>query len=281
MSEPTQASAGDVRAVPAEWRCFHCDEVFTDEAEARLHFGDSCVQEPICGVTAERYREVERQLEEYRSESDATSKTFYSLGAEHYRKERDAEQAGYDRGLADAKAHPGELGLARLNAAPAVSDGLRGSLRDAKRAAELVCHEDQMIVWADEFLDHIRDIVPKPADYETVLSIHAAIASGIRDVVEKAFTHSELAALASPDGDGAAPDAGQRPSPSGDAVRVAIATFNRIVDQVESRCLAADGPVTPTLQEMREDELATLWQAVQFIALSLQTIFAEQMGRQS
>jgi hypothetical protein len=45
----------------------------------------------------------------------------------------------------------------------------------------------------------------------------------------------------------------------------AIQTFNAVVEAVESRCLAADGPVTPTLREMREDELSKLWLAVQAI----------------
>lgn len=93
------------------WRCFHCDEVFTDEAAARLHFGESEVQDPLCAVTAERYREVERRLDTFITESDPSSRAFYALGAEHYQKERDAEQKGYDRGLADAKAHPEILGL--------------------------------------------------------------------------------------------------------------------------------------------------------------------------
>ena len=41
--------------------------------------------------------------------------------------------------------------------------------------------------------------------------------------------------------------------------------FNDIIDRIERRCLAADGPVTPTLEEMREDELASLWNSLQFI----------------
>lgn len=38
--------------------------------------------------------------------------------------------------------------------------------------------------------------------------------------------------------------------------------FNNIVDAVEARCMAADGPVTPTLQEISEKELAALWRSV-------------------
>jgi len=32
-----------------------------------------------------------------------------------------------------------------------------------------------------------------------------------------------------------------------------------VIDSVESRCLAADGPVTPTLKEMGEDELRKIY----------------------
>lgn len=38
-----------------------------------------------------------------------------------------------------------------------------------------------------------------------------------------------------------------------------IARFNEIIDRIESRCMATDGPVTPTLHEMRESELAEIW----------------------
>lgn len=35
--------------------------------------------------------------------------------------------------------------------------------------------------------------------------------------------------------------------------------IKEIIDSVESRCLAADGPVTPTLKEMGEDELRKIY----------------------
>lgn len=94
---------------PVAWRCFHCDEVFTDVAAAREHFGETLDDEPICQVTVERYRAVERELESYRNESDATSRTFYDIGHRAAVAARDAEQKGYDRGLADAKAYPETL----------------------------------------------------------------------------------------------------------------------------------------------------------------------------
>lgn len=108
-------------AKPDVWRCFHCDEEFTDAAAAREHFGATELADPICGVTAERYREVERQLASFLAETDAASTTFYRLGAEHAAKERRAEQAGYDRGLADAKAHPETLGLMPADAAARIA----------------------------------------------------------------------------------------------------------------------------------------------------------------
>ena len=55
-------------------------------------------------------------------------------------------------------------------------------------------------------------------------------------------------------------------------VRVAHASrdFNEIIDAIENRCMAADGPVTPTLQEMTESELCRLWKSVQKMRTALQ-----------
>lgn len=100
--------------IEGPWRCFHCDEVFATREEAAMHFGTSEAQEPLCTVTAERYREVERQLEEFRRESDATARTFFENGTKAQRMATDAEQKGYDRGIADAKAYPETLGLRRI-----------------------------------------------------------------------------------------------------------------------------------------------------------------------
>jgi hypothetical protein len=45
--------------------------------------------------------------------------------------------------------------------------------------------------------------------------------------------------------------------------------FNDIVERVENRCMAVDGPVTPTLQEMQESELRELWRIIQAIRKKL------------
>lgn len=44
-----------------------------------------------------------------------------------------------------------------------------------------------------------------------------------------------------------------------------IDRFNEIIAAIESRCMACDGPVTPTLKEMQEAELSDLWQQLQAI----------------
>ena len=40
----------------------------------------------------------------------------------------------------------------------------------------------------------------------------------------------------------------------------AIHKFNRLIDNIEARCMAVDGPVSPTLQEATERELSILWE---------------------
>jgi hypothetical protein len=49
------------------------------------------------------------------------------------------------------------------------------------------------------------------------------------------------------------------------AIRQAAEDVSNVILTVENRCLAADGPVTPTLQEMTEKELRKLWRAAQRI----------------
>lgn len=44
-----------------------------------------------------------------------------------------------------------------------------------------------------------------------------------------------------------------------------IEEFNTTIEAIENRCMATDGPVTPTLQEASEDELSRLWQLIQGI----------------
>lgn len=103
LSGNTGELTSEPKAEGRAWRCFQCDDVFNTEADAALHFGkfDDCV--PACKIGAERFRAMEAELHGYRTESDAASKTFYSLGADHQTALRKAEQEGYDKGLADGR----------------------------------------------------------------------------------------------------------------------------------------------------------------------------------
>lgn len=91
------------------WRCFHCGEEFTDEDEARAHFGDSEIARTGCQLNAmeggllKLYREAQEELARYRREDHASYREFYSLGADHSQALIREEQKGYDRGLADGR----------------------------------------------------------------------------------------------------------------------------------------------------------------------------------
>ncbi|WP_197689302.1 hypothetical protein [Bradyrhizobium erythrophlei] len=108
------------------WRCFHCDEVFTDEAAAREHFGISEMEIPGCKLNALEggllgiVRRQEEQLEQYHREDTASYREFYALGADHYRALRSEEEKGYARGLKDARQET-EAENVRLRAALARS----------------------------------------------------------------------------------------------------------------------------------------------------------------
>lgn len=91
------------------WRCFHCDETFTDEAAAKDHFGYDMLAEPGCklneleGGLLGILRRQEEQLSAYHREETASYREFYSLGADHARALRREEEKGYARGVADCR----------------------------------------------------------------------------------------------------------------------------------------------------------------------------------
>lgn len=104
------------------WRCFHCDEVFTDRESAADHFGvqiDDCADTVACKLGATKkllvkmLREAQEELRQYHQEDNAAFQRFYALGAEHSTSLRREEEKGYARGLEDAKKFPETLGLAR------------------------------------------------------------------------------------------------------------------------------------------------------------------------
>lgn len=103
------------------WRCFHCDELFTQHWTARDHFGHDEGATPACKIKAgeigivEALRRAERDAGDawfaLQNESSTTAKAFRAMQGRHQSQLTAMEQLGYERGPSDAKAHPETLGL--------------------------------------------------------------------------------------------------------------------------------------------------------------------------
>jgi hypothetical protein len=102
--ERERANKLEERAEKAEssWRCFHCNEIFTDEKEARLHFGNyGETGTPACKVDAAHLRDLEDQLRSYRNEDTDLHRQLQSMETEHSIALRREEEKGYAKGLKD------------------------------------------------------------------------------------------------------------------------------------------------------------------------------------
>jgi hypothetical protein len=92
------------------WRCFHCNDVFTDRAAAAEHFGDNLQGDPACKLNAmeggllKLVRDQERELQVFRTEESASYRELYRLGADHAQALIREEEKGYAGGLRDANA---------------------------------------------------------------------------------------------------------------------------------------------------------------------------------
>jgi hypothetical protein len=100
------------------WRCFHCDEVFTAEVDARNHFGTREDSDPACRIKAAgefallaALRNAEDALNRYRSEDSDIIRAMQSMVSDNARALICEEEKGFTRGLEDAKKHPETLGL--------------------------------------------------------------------------------------------------------------------------------------------------------------------------
>jgi hypothetical protein len=87
----------------AEWRCFHCDEVFATVEGAREHFGASEIAEPACKIDMAEYRRLENQQASCHAECCEEAKRYFAMQADHARALIREEQKGYDKGLKDGK----------------------------------------------------------------------------------------------------------------------------------------------------------------------------------
>ena len=97
------------------WRCFHCDETFSDKRAAQDHFGCDETSEPACRIKAGAERSLLGALR--RAEKDAAdawmavqtettdaAKAYYKQATRHHEQLRIVEEAGYERGMEDARA---------------------------------------------------------------------------------------------------------------------------------------------------------------------------------
>lgn len=133
------------------WRCFHCEEVCQTVEEAEAHFGKFQDCTPACRIGVELFRKMEDELQSWRTESDSASKEFYGLGAAHATALRQAEEQGYERGLADGRA---------LSASPASPDRewLREKVAGAVRD-KLVGMGGLVAQFADIITDPVADAI--------------------------------------------------------------------------------------------------------------------------
>lgn len=108
-------------AMPAlGWTCFHCGETFTTPGSAKAHFGFDPSRDPGCRIKRGGERallmelrktedEIERLNFELHNEGAEALKSMRAMMGRHRDQLADAEQAGYDRGLADGRTAAAEL----------------------------------------------------------------------------------------------------------------------------------------------------------------------------
>ena len=100
--EPAVASSDGLDA--KSWRCFHCDEVFTDPKEARTHFGAIQGDKAVCALSPDEIRHMEWCLRRYREEDTDLHRQIAHMQCEHTQALMRAEESGYAKGLRDGRA---------------------------------------------------------------------------------------------------------------------------------------------------------------------------------
>lgn len=83
------------------WRCFHCDGVFRNVADAALHFGRESVA--ACQIDVAAVRGMEKELTSYRQEDTDLHRQIHRMESAHQTALMRAEEAGYDKGLRDGR----------------------------------------------------------------------------------------------------------------------------------------------------------------------------------
>ena len=189
---PSPAPAQKTELVPVAWRCFHCDETFTSEYDARLHFGADETATPACQIKGSdrgllgALREAERDAADawhaVLSEATDAAKAVFSQNSRHQRQMRALEESAYEKGLADAKAYPEEL--YGPDAAAALSEERKRADaaeierdRERKRFKDMLNAEHTL---SDAYL-RLRSIIPRAFD-----TPHSPTAEQVWETVEGA-----------------------------------------------------------------------------------------------
>ena len=123
MTHPT-APAADEQQVT--WRCFHCDELFTDRQCAADHFGISELDgPPVCVVAAtEEQRAIIEDRRDWRNRA--------------LRAEEEAEQKGYEAHLLRFDMARGFKGAKSINEVRLLLDELEGRVLSLTERIEWV-----------------------------------------------------------------------------------------------------------------------------------------------
>jgi hypothetical protein len=92
-----------------QWRCFHCDEVFTSRRWAAEHFGADEGELPACKLASHEghlvtyIRKLEDQLARYRQDDSDVMRSIMALQCEQASALRREEEKGYERGVRDMR----------------------------------------------------------------------------------------------------------------------------------------------------------------------------------
>ncbi len=93
-----------------QWRCFFCNDVFTDHGKAAEHFGvfEACeADEPACKLMQhqERFiqyvRGLEQEIRLYQDDNQPLQRAIWDLEATIADKIKTAEEKGYNKAVAD------------------------------------------------------------------------------------------------------------------------------------------------------------------------------------
>lgn len=103
-----EAIAGAARAegrreTKTSWRCFHCDETFTDREDALIHFGFNQMTDAACQIDIKAFREMEECQARHLAEDSDMDRAMHRMRAEHDAALRREEERGYAKGLQDGR----------------------------------------------------------------------------------------------------------------------------------------------------------------------------------